>query len=134
MGSPEQDADRHRLDRWLWFTRFFKTRPLAAQAVTGGRARLNGERVKPAHAVRAGDHLTLTVEQETIDLEVLSLPTRRGPAKEAQACYAETPESAQRRVIFREQRRVADMSRPHSDMKPDKRERRQLDKLRRNQG
>lgn len=133
MNSPATDADRHRIDRWLWFTRFFKTRSLAAQAVTGGRARLNGERVKPAHAVRVGDRLTLTVEQETLDLEVLALPARRGPAKEAQACYAETAQSAQRRVVFREQRRIADMSRPHSDMKPDKRERRLLERLRRNQ-
>ena len=134
MTSPEKQQDRHRVDKWLWCTRFYKTRALASQAVTGGKAKVNGDRVRPAHSIRVGDRLTLSIQDETIDIEVLALPTRRGPASEAQACYAETPESLQRKAIFREQRRVADMSRPRSDTRPDKRERRQLEKLRRGQG
>ncbi len=65
---------------------------------------------------------------------MLAFPVRRGTAKEAQACYAQTPESLQRNVVLREQHRLAALSRPHSDTRPDKRERRQLDKLRRSQG
>ena len=128
------EAERHRVDRWLWFCRFYKTRSLAAQAVTGGKVHVNGERVKPAHAVRIGDRVAVTVQQETLEAQVQRLPERRGPAAEAQACYAETPESARRRALFREQRRVAEMSRPQSDTRPDKRERRLLDRLRRGQG
>jgi ribosome-associated heat shock protein Hsp15 len=123
-----------RLDKWLWFVRFFKTRSLATQAVSGGHIKVNGERVKPAHTIRTGDRLILTINQETLDIEVRELPMRRGPASEARSCYAETPDSLRRRVVFREQRRIAEMSRPQSDTRPDKRERRQLDKLRRGQG
>ena len=123
-----------RLDKWLWHTRFFKTRSLATAAVGGGKVKVNGERVKPAHAVRTGDRLTLSIQQQVLDIDVLAFPVRRGTAKEAQACYAQTPESLQRNVVLREQHRLAALSRPHSDTRPDKRERRQLDKLRRSQG
>jgi ribosome-associated heat shock protein Hsp15 len=50
-----------RLDRWLWAARFFKTRGLAQQAVEGGHVRLNGERVKPARALKAGDRLEIRI-------------------------------------------------------------------------
>ena len=133
MKKSEQSTDRHRLDQWLWFARFFKTRTIAAAAVTGGKVKINGERVKPAHAVRVGDTLSITVQQETMDVEVRDLPARRGPASEAQTCYAESPDSGKRRTIHREQRRLAEMSRPQSDTRPDKRQRRLLDKLRRGQ-
>jgi ribosome-associated heat shock protein Hsp15 len=131
--TEEDSTGRHRLDRWLWFARFFKTRALATQAVSGGRVKVNGERVKPAHDVRVSDRLTLNVQYDTLDVQVLAIPARRGPASEAQACYAETPESVQRRAASREQRRLANLSRPQPDTRPDKRERRQLDKLRRQQ-
>lgn len=135
MGNTEKkDPGRHRLDRWLWFTRFFKTRSLATAAVTGGRIKVNGERVKPAHDVRVGERLSLTIQQETMEIDVLDIPARRGPAAEAQACYAETADSVKRRAVNREQRHLAAMSRPRSENRPDKRERRQLDKLRRGQG
>lgn len=133
MTPEESSADRHRLDRWLWFCRFYKTRSLATQAVSGGKVHVNGERVKASHAVRVGNLVTVTIQQESLDVRVLALPQRRGPASEAQTCYAETEESAKRRALFREQRRVAELSRPQSETRPDKRERRQLDKLRRGQ-
>ncbi len=53
------EQDRLRIDRWLWCARFFKTRSVAAEAVRSGHVRLNGQRVKPAHAVRIGDALTI---------------------------------------------------------------------------
>jgi len=123
-----------RLDKWLWHARFYKTRSLATAAVTGGKAKLDGERVKPAHLVRVGDRLTLTLGQQLLDVDVLAIPVRRGSATEAQACYAQTPESLRRNAVLREQQRLAALSRPRPDTRPDKRERRQLDKLRRNQG
>jgi ribosome-associated heat shock protein Hsp15 len=134
MSNPTAPDSRHRLDKWLWCTRFFKTRALATQAVSGGRVKVNGERVKPAHDLRVGDRLSVNVQDETIELDVRALPARRGPAIEAQACYAEPPESLARRAAYREQRRQAEMSRPRPDTKPDKRERRQLEKFRRAQG
>jgi ribosome-associated heat shock protein Hsp15 len=126
--------ERHRFDKWLWHVRLFKTRSLAAAAITGGRAKVEGERVKPAHALRIGQHVSLTLDERTLEVQVLALPERRGSATLAQACYAETPASAARTALRREQRRLEAMSRPESDHRPDKRERRQLDQLRRRQG
>lgn len=125
---------RHRLDKWLWCTRFFKTRGLATQAVTGGKVHVNGERTKPAHDLRVGDRLALSIQGSTAEIEVLGFPARRGPAPEAQTFYAETPASIERRAKLREQHRLADMSRPRPDSRPDKRERRQLSRVRRGQG
>jgi ribosome-associated heat shock protein Hsp15 len=123
-----------RLDKWLWHSRFFKTRSLATDAVTGGKVKVNDDRVKPAHSVRVGDRLTVTIGQQSVEVDVVRIPVRRGPASEAQACYMQTPESVQRNAVLKDQHRLAALSRPRSDTRPDKRERRQLDKLRRNQG
>jgi ribosome-associated heat shock protein Hsp15 len=128
-----EDSDGNRLDKWLWYCRFYKTRSLASAAISGGRVHLNAERVKPAHRVRAGDRLSLTMDGIVGEYEVLGLPRRRGPATEAQAHYAETAQSAERRVRLREQHRLAQLSRPHSDARPDKRDRRRLMRLQRDQ-
>ena len=128
------DADaRHRLDKWLWCTRLFKTRSLATEAVNGGRIKVNGERVKPAHDLRVGDRLSLSVNDEPLEIGVLAFPARRGPAPEARACYEETPDSTQRRTVLKEQKRLAALTRPRPDTKPDKRERRQMEKFWREQ-
>ncbi len=134
MDRHAADDERHRLDKWLWQVRLFKSRSIATDAVSGGRVKLDGERVKPAHPVRAGQKVSITLDDRAIELEVLGLPNRRGPAPEAQACYVETAASAERSAQRREQRRLAAQLRPQPDHRPDKRERRQLDRLRRNQG
>jgi ribosome-associated heat shock protein Hsp15 len=133
VNRPDDTDTRHRLDKWLWCARFFKTRGLATTAVTGGRIKVNGERVKPAHDLRVGDRLTLSLNDEPMEVDVLDFPVRRGPASEARACYTETPESLKRREVLREQRRLAAMARPRPDTKPDKRERRQMEKFWRDQ-
>src|SRR5229473_8466542 len=110
--TTEERTDNHRLDKWLWHARFFKTRSLAATAINGGKVHLNAERVKPAHRVRVGDRLSLSLQGIVGEFEVLGLPARRGPAAEAQAQYLETPASAERRAKLREQQRLAQASRP----------------------
>jgi ribosome-associated heat shock protein Hsp15 len=119
-------GNRLRIDRWLWCARFFKTRALAAQAVSGGRVHLNGERVKPAHLVRIGDHVSLTLDGVDGTFDVLGLPTRRGPATEARRHYNEQPESQMRRARHRELHQLADQTRPRPVTRPDKRDRRRL--------
>jgi ribosome-associated heat shock protein Hsp15 len=131
--TTDESSDSHRLDKWLWHTRFFKTRSLATAAISGGKVHLNGERIKPAHRVRAGDHISLSLQGIVAEFAVLGLPVRRGPAAEAQSHYAETAASAERRARFKEQQRLANISRPRPDARPDKRERRQLAKLHRGQ-
>lgn len=90
-----EDA-RQRLDKWLWFARFFKTRSLAAKIVSGGGVRVNGTRVtKSAAQVGAGDVLTFA-QGNTIRVIQIDAPgTRRGPAPEAQTLYTDlTPAPA----------------------------------------
>lgn len=128
-----EKSDGHRLDKWLWHARFFKTRSLATAAINGGKVHLNAERVKPAHRVRIGDRLSLSLQGIVAEFEVLGLPQRRGPAAEAISHYLETAASAQRRVKLREQQRLANISRPRPEARPDKRERRRLMRLHRDQ-
>lgn len=132
MNSAEE-SDSSRLDKWLWFARFYKTRSLATAAITGGKVHLNAERVKPAHAVRAGDRITLILEGIAAEFEVLAIPRRRGPAGEARSHYLETPASAARRAQLRDQQRLAQLTRPRPDSRPDKRDRRRLMRLHRDQ-
>lgn len=131
--TTDEKTDNHRLDKWLWHARFFKARSLAAGAIIGGKVHLNAERVKPAHRVRVGDRLSLSLQGVVGEFEVLGLPVRRGPAAEALKNYIETPASAERREKLKEQQRPANISRPRPDTRPDKRERRQLVRLHRGQ-
>lgn len=81
---------RQRLDKWLWFARFAKTRSLAARLVTGGFVRVNGRRVDtPAKEVGPGDVLTVAAEHRTALVRVLNPGQRRGPAPEARLLYEE---------------------------------------------
>jgi ribosome-associated heat shock protein Hsp15 len=119
-----------RIDRWLFAVRLFKTRSAAADAVAGGKVHLNGERVKPAHAVKPGDSLTYirgTVEFECV---VASLPLRRGPASEAARSYDETPASRTRREAFAARMKIAAGLTPRPRERPDKHDRRLLRQLR----
>lgn len=83
-------AETLRIDKWLWFARFFKTRGLAASVIAAGEVRLNGAVVtKAAQGVKAGDRLAFPTGRRRRAVTVLALPDRRGPAPEARACYAE---------------------------------------------
>ena len=96
-----------RVDKWLWAARLFKTRSLAAAAVSGGKVHLNGERTRPARGVRVGDQLR--VQRGTVEMVVLvrELGEIRRRAPEAARLYAETDESWERREHAREQARLA---------------------------
>ncbi len=120
-------ADRSlRLDRWLWFTRFYKTRTAASKAVNGGHVRLNGERARTASKVVPGDRICLVRDQLEFDLTVADIPSRRGPAREAQTCYVESEESVARREQQVSELRIDRLQMPMTRGKPDKRTRRKL--------
>ena len=94
----EQDSNSEiRLDKWLWAARFFKTRGIAAEAVTGGKVTLNGGRAKPGRAVRPGDELAIRRGHDEWTVIVRELSRRRGPASQAQQLYEETAESTRKR-------------------------------------
>ena len=127
--SGDADSGRIRFDKWLWAARFYKTRSLAAQAIDAGQARLNGERVKPAHAVRAGDAVSLRREGAVREIAVTALSDRRGPATVAATLYRETEASVAAREEALLLRKAADAVQPRFPGRPTKRERRKLEDL-----
>ena len=89
--------------------------------------RLNGQRVKPAHAVKVGDALQIALPRgPERDVAIAVIPTRRGPAPEAAASYVETPASIERRRKAAEERAARGSYLPPTAGKPDKRTRRLL--------
>ncbi|MEM6832435.1 MAG: RNA-binding S4 domain-containing protein [Pseudomonadota bacterium] len=90
MTTPE----RMRVDKWLWHARFFKSRSIAAQAVTSGRIRVNGHKISRASAaVRPGDAVTIIIGRHIRLVSIEALGERRGPAPEAQLLYNTLDES-----------------------------------------
>jgi ribosome-associated heat shock protein Hsp15 len=127
MSSPNEPADRLRIDRWLWCARFFKSRSAAAEAVRAGHVRLNGQRVKPAHDVKVGDAIAVARDDSVErDVSIAAIPARRGPASEAAGCYVESAESLARQRAAAEQRALRPILAPPTPGRPDKRTRRLL--------
>jgi ribosome-associated heat shock protein Hsp15 len=119
-----------RIDRWLFGVRLFKSRSLAAQAVTGGKVHVNGDRVKPSREVREGDVVTFIRSSVEFECTVTAIPVRRGPATQAARCYVETSASEARRAEFAQRMKVAAALTPRPDERPDKHDRQALRRLR----
>jgi len=122
------DNDSLRLDKWLWAARFFKTRSLASEAISGGKVHLDGQRIKPARQVRPGMELRIRQGDSERAVTILALNHQRRPAKEAVLLYQETAQSiadgAQRAAT-----RAAAGKRDSGAGRPTKRDRRQLQRL-----
>ena len=133
MASPEPSravadaADaKVRFDKWLWAARFYKTRALAVQAIDTGQARLNDERVKPAHVVRPGDVVAVRKQGTVWTVGVTGVSDRRGGASDAALLYAGTAESLARRNEEALQRKAGAAAAPTFPGRPTKRNRRKL--------
>jgi ribosome-associated heat shock protein Hsp15 len=120
------NTGRMRLDKWLWAARFFKTRPLAVEAITGGKVQVDGQRVKPGRAIAPGARLTIHKGQLEWQIEVLGLCGQRRPASEAVTLYAEDEESRLRRQELTRERREAGATGIPGAGRPTKRDRRQI--------
>jgi ribosome-associated heat shock protein Hsp15 len=120
------NTETFRLDKWLWAARFFKTRALASAAVSGGKVHLGGARVKPSRAVKIDDVFEVRRGYESFEIVVTGLSARRGSAADAQLLYRETDASVARRRDETEKRKLAQMQRPRSESRPDKKQRRQI--------
>jgi ribosome-associated heat shock protein Hsp15 len=115
-----------RLDKWLWAARFFKTRKLAADAVSGGKIHVNNQRVKPGKEVKPGANLSITKDGFDWQITITALTSQRRGAKEAVLLYEETAESLakrqQQQIFQREQRELMPFNGP--PQKPNKKDRR----------
>jgi ribosome-associated heat shock protein Hsp15 len=119
-------AENIRLDKWLWATRFFKTRALASAAVSGGKVHSNGQSLKPSRGVKIDDCFEVRRGFERYEIIVTGLSDKRGSATIAQLLYRETDASVAKRAAEAEKRKLAMMQRPVSEGRPDKKQRRQI--------
>jgi ribosome-associated heat shock protein Hsp15 len=126
QGAVDATEATIRFDLWLWAARFYRSRALAVDAIGTGQARLNGERVKQAHAVRAGDRVTVRKAEVEWDVAVTGIAGRRGSAADAATLYRESDAS---RAVREERAARArdDAASPRHPGRPTKRERRRLE-------
>ena len=124
------DADKLRLDKWLWAARFFKTRSLAKAAIEGGKVQIAGQRVKVSREIAAGDELRIRQGWDERDVVVLDLSAERRGAPQAQLLYRETEESIARRQRSAQARKLAGGMTERPARRPDKRQRRQIHRFR----
>jgi ribosome-associated heat shock protein Hsp15 len=115
-----------RIDKWLWASRFFKTRALAAKACDLGRIQSNNQPAKPAREVRIGNMLRVTNEGGDFEVEVLLLSDVRGPASVAQTLYRETEASRELRQKVAAERKVMKQFEELPAGRPSKRDRRRI--------
>ncbi|MEV6122636.1 RNA-binding S4 domain-containing protein [Streptomyces sp. NPDC052077] len=114
-----------RIDSWIWAVRLIKTRSLGASACRGGHVRVNGERVKPAHAVRVGDEVRLRHEGRERVVVVKRLIRKRVGAPVAVQCYVDnSPPPPPREAV------APAGVRDRGTGRPTKRDRRDLERLR----
>ena len=115
-----------RLDKWLWAARFFKTRSVAREAVSGGKVRLNGNRAKPGRSINAGDELRIQRGEDEYIVTVVEPSMRRGPAVVARTLYEESEENRNKREKLAEERKLEHHARVTRERRPDKRQRRRI--------
>ncbi|KAF0814296.1 Heat shock protein 15 [Andreprevotia sp. IGB-42] len=131
----QTEDEKIRVDKWLWAARFYKTRSMATDAVEAGHVHLNGERPKPARALKIGDKLRIYAAHGEFEMTVRQLADKRGSAAIAVTLYEESPES----IAKREQSREMQATAPHFDHpdvrgRPTKKWRRELHSFERKQG
>ena len=122
--------DSVRLDKWLWAARFFKTRALAAQAISAGKVEVNGAKAKRAKSLHVGDRLSVRKGPFGYVLAVRALSEQRGPIAVAATLYAEEAAGKAARERLAEQLRIAPSPAYEGKGRPTKRDRRELERWR----
>jgi ribosome-associated heat shock protein Hsp15 len=126
-----EETARVRVDKWLWAARFFKTRALAADAIESGKVEVNGERAKRAKQLQVGDSLRVRLGPYHHIISVLAVSERRGPASMARTLYEENVEGRKAREALQVQVKAAQSTSGYDGGKPTKKDRREIEKLRR---
>ena len=126
LTEMSESDTRVRIDKWLWAARFYKTRSLAADAVDSGKAKLNGERVKPAKMLKTGDTLNIRNGLLSWEVTVLLLSDRRGSAMVASTLYSESDDTRRQREQQSAMLKAERQANPFPGGRPTKRARRQI--------
>ena len=114
-----------RIDQWLWVVRFFKSRSQATAACRAGKVRLNGTVAKSSALVKVGDTISWRDPVRNREVKVLELLPRRVGAPEAVKAYADHSDP-----VPAKEERGAVPTRDRGTGRPEKKERRDLDRLR----
>lgn len=129
MSAEPDSQNTQRIDRWLWFARFLKTRSLATKFVEQGKTRLTSPTAsepvrvtKASYLVRVGDVLTFPIGRRVRVIKVLGIAARRGPAPEAQQLYEDLAPPAATETSHTKD----PTTKPENARRPNKRERRAL--------
>lgn len=121
------DSDKQvRIDKWLWAARFFKTRTLAAQAVSGGKVQVGGSRVRSSRIIQIGEIVRIRRGEVEFTITVLALSSCRGPATQARLLYEESEESIRLRQEAAQARALLAAGQATPAKRPDKRDRRKI--------
>ncbi|OHU86865.1 MULTISPECIES: ribosome-associated heat shock protein Hsp15 [Pseudoalteromonas] len=128
LEQPQQNG-AVRLDKWLWAARFYKTRAIAREMVQGGKVHYNGQRCKPSKLVELGATIKLAQGFDEKEVTVLVLLDKRQSAPIAQQSYRESEQSVKKREQNAIARKNNSFFAPHPVNKPDKKQRRELLKL-----
>jgi len=127
--QQETAAVEMRIDKWLWAARFFKTRSLAANAVSGGKVEINGAHAKPSRTIRPGDQLNIRCGLYEWTIIVKGTAKNRGPASKAQLLYEETENSIRKRESTAAQLKLERPSDFDAPGRPTKKDRRALQRF-----
>ena len=120
-------SEKIRLDTWLWYARFYKSRSLSSKAILSGKLRVNSNKIiKPASKVKINDVLTINHVNMVRIIQVQSLGARRGPASEAQKLYKDLSADATGASNIKN---VSEKSKKYTNKRPTKKDRRILNKI-----
>jgi ribosome-associated heat shock protein Hsp15 len=120
------ETTKVRLDRWLWAARFFKTRSAAKAAIDGGKIHCAGTRAKPSKEIGVGVELVISRGTTEQTITVTGIAETRGRASDAMQLYRETDASVAARLAAAEQRRLVGGPVAAPPIRPDRRARREL--------
>ena len=120
-------TEKIRLDTWLWYARFYKSRSLSSKAILSGKVRVNSNKIiKPASKVKINDVLTINHVNTVRIIQIQSLGARRGPASEAQKLYKDLLGDA---TGSANNKNLSQKSKKDTNKRPTKKDRRLLDKI-----
>jgi ribosome-associated heat shock protein Hsp15 len=121
-----ESLESMRLDKWLWCTRFYKTRALAATAIKGHKVSVNNQAIKAAKNIRIGDIVEIRKTPYQYTITILKLAQNRLSATQAALLYDEDKDSMQRREELSAQMKADAASFPRTRGRPTKRDRREI--------